>query len=121
MKVVSACAIVTIATLIFLAAAVARDPKPVAIHVNPRVLMAGSAFWLTCTVPRDARNRELAYGVVDFRDSRRQLDGDSAPITYQTLIEHVPCAVGPAYCAIRRNDGTGDQAIQDFQIASCDP
>lgn len=119
MRVVQFAAVITLSLLVLLAHLALSDPKPVEIRISPQVLMAGGAFWLTCRVPHNARNRRLDYGVVDLRDSQRQLEGEQAPMTFQTLIEHVPCDVGPAYCAVIRNDGSFSRAIQAFQVADC--
>lgn len=97
----------------------ARDAV-VSIRVRPQVIFADGAFWLTCMVPPDSRNRVLDYGVVDFREhSQRQLDGLSSRITWQFLVEHVPCGVGPVYCQVGRSDGSWERAITEIVITGC--
>lgn len=104
----------------FALALVLLSAAHVSIRVKPQVIFHDTSFWLTCLVPPDSRNRVLDYGVVDFREhSQRQLDGLQSRITWQFLIEHVPCDVGPAYCQVGRSDGSWERAIADIQIAGC--
>lgn len=98
----------------------ATEPR-VTIKVRPQVLMKGSAFWLTCRVPKDEHNRMLEYGVVDYRPgSQRQLEGAQAQITWQVLVERTPCGVGPAYCAVQTDDGRWARAELSLNVAGCD-
>lgn len=98
----------------------ATSESRVSIKIRPYVVMAGQAFWLTCHVPRDASNRLLEYGVVDYRPgSQRSLDGERAPATFQVLVEHVPCNVGPAYCAVLADTGRWTRVEQRFEVAGC--
>jgi hypothetical protein len=98
----------------------ATDPR-VTIKLRPQVVMKGGAFWLTCRVPRNPHNRLLEYGVVDYRPgSQRQLDGDRAQITWQVLVEHLPCDVGPAYCAVQTDDGRWERVQHPIVIAACE-
>ena len=122
MRVVQLAAILTISLLVFLAHMAITSHQPVEIRVRPQALLEGSAFWLTCRVEKDDRNRLLDYGVVNYREhSQRQLDGSQAPITFQALIEQVPCDAGPAYCQVHRLDGSIARAIQPITVAGCDP
>lgn len=74
MKVLSACGIVTVAVLVFLAAAVARDPKPPKaieiIHLHPQLAMAPLqqlTFEVRITQPID-EDRELSALLCDLSD-----------------------------------------------------
>ncbi len=96
------------------------DPR-VTIRVNPRVIMAGAAAWVTCKVPRDARNRGLTVGIADYRSSWVQIDGEAGPATSQILFERIPCGVGDAYCDLIDNQGTHAGARQPLEIAGCEP
>jgi hypothetical protein len=98
----------------------ARADAGQAIRIRPRVVMRDGAVWLTCRVPRDAANRRLNYGVVDLRDSARQLDGDAAPALWQVLIDHIPCGVGPAYCVITTATGRQTRVVVDVPVTGCD-
>jgi hypothetical protein len=99
----------------------AADEPRVSIRLSPPVVMHGTAFWLTCTVPRRADNRLLEYGVVDFQPgSQRDLPGDQAAVTWKTLVEHTPCDVGPAYCAVQTADGKWTRTVRQLNIAGCE-
>lgn len=115
---------VTCAILWFLASsALSREtPDKLSIRLSPRVLFVGNDLTLTCHVPRDPRNRLLDYGVANYREhSQRDLHGESSPMTFQALIERLPCGSGPAYCFVARNDQTSEQVNQDFQLVGCEP
>jgi hypothetical protein len=92
----------------------------IAIVVKPSVLMPGGTLVLTCHVPRDPDNRTLVYGVTGFRENlQRQIDGADAPITWRFEMPHVPCDVGPAYCATIKVSGAVDGVTARFNVA-CD-
>lgn len=111
----------TLGLLLVLYQAVTGAESRVSISLSPRVVMAGGSFWLTCRVPRDSHNRMLEYGVVDLRPgSQRDLEGDAAQITWKALVERVPCDVGPAYCAVKTDDGRWERAVTAVNVAGCD-
>jgi hypothetical protein len=85
------------------------------ITLTPAVLLSGGACWLTCHVPRSTHNRLLEYGIVDYVSSQRDLDGDSR-ITWSAHFEHLPAGVGPAYCAITRDDGKVETATYPLLV-----
>lgn len=92
----------------------------VSIKVLPRVVMAGGAMRITCKVPRRAENRKLAAGIANYTSTERQLDGEESRITWEFLFDHMPCGVGPAFCAVSGTDR--DQlATQPIEIAGCEP
>ena len=91
-----------------------------AMRVSPQVVYVGHNLVLTCHVPRDERNRVLDYGIVDYREhSQRQLDGEFAPVTWQFVMERIPCDVGPAYCSVGRNDLTWTTVSETLEIVGC--
>lgn len=73
--------------------------------VSPRNIIAGQALRLTCKVPRDASNRRVAYGMTLVGSSERQMEGEASRVTYEMLIEHVPCEPGEAFCEVWRTGG----------------
>ena len=90
-----------------------------AISISPTVLSEYGSLWLTCRVGRDARNRTLEYGVVDYVSSLRELAGVYAPVTWQLRMDRVPCDVGPAFCLVSRSDGSRERVIADFLVSGC--
>lgn len=103
-----------------LVATLLAEPKGVEIRLEPRSFFADGDVRLTCTVPRHPLNRRLGYGIAEYRHSERDLDGEHAPITYETWIKHVPCGVGPAYCAVARSDLTIERVVLPLNIANCE-
>lgn len=102
-------------------AATAVGPR-VKIRVSPIAVMKGGSVNLYCTVPRNAENRLLEYGVLDFRPgSQRDLDGERAAITWgPILIQHVPCDAGPAYCAVKDMYERWTRVEQKINVAGCE-
>lgn len=124
MKPAFACALIlTMGVLWLLASATISSTKDkLAIRIMPSIVSPGGDLRLTCRVPRDARNRWLEYGIVDYAPgSFRQLDGEQARITWETLIPKIPCGSGPAYCAVHRNDQSSDLVSADFLVVGCEP
>lgn len=104
---------------ILVAVAFAAVPR-VTIDVNPRAVMAGGTIRLRCRVPRDEHNRKLEFGVDGYVSSQYDLEGAEARVTWERLVDHVPCDAGPAYCAVRTDDGRWTQARQDLTIGGCE-
>lgn len=102
-----------------LAGTVATTPR-VTIDVMPRTLLAGGSIRLRCRVPRDAANRRLEFGVEGYRSSQEDLDGENARVFWETIIEHVPCDPGPAYCAVQTNQDKWYRAAADLTVAGCE-
>lgn len=94
-------------------------PAAVTVDVYPRVLIAGGTVRLRCSVPRQAENRQLDYGIEGLSASSVPLEGESAAVTRQVYLQHVPCGVGDAYCAVTRSDGSTRRAVQALSIAGC--
>ena len=90
------------------------------INVNPRFVQANGYLRLTCRVPRQAENRQLRYGIVNYMESGRDLEGENAKITWEAPFDHVPCGSSEAYCTVIRNDGTRDRAVMQFLMIGCD-
>ncbi len=84
------------------------------IALMPLIVQPGGTLRLTCSVPPDASNRLLSYGVVDFSASERTLEGAQAAITWQIWIPHVPAGSGLAYCAVTNNVGKITRVTQRF-------
>ncbi len=98
------------------------------IALTPLVLSINGTLRLTCTVPHDAGNRLLSYGVVDYSASERDIRDvygpldvyghptwiKAAPRTWQIWIPHVPAGSGLAYCAVTNNVGKITRVTQRF-------
>jgi len=87
------------------------------IALLPLVVFPGGSMRLTCTVPRDARNRLLAYGIAEYSASERALDGANAAITWLVWYPHLPAGVGLAYCAVTNDVGHVTRVTQRFLMA----
>ena len=98
--------------------AVSLSQPRVAISVNPHVLPYDAALRLTCTVPRDAANRWLQYGLGTDDVSGRQLDGDQAPSIWTVFVPHVPCA-STAWCAVTTSAERTYTASTDILVSGC--
>jgi hypothetical protein len=86
------------------------------ITLVPHVIFAGGSIWLTCTVPHDVRNRRLSYGIEDYTQSERMLDGDRAAITWRVLIDHLPPEATTAFCRVTREDGSITTVTSRFAV-----
>ncbi len=89
--------------VLFLLVTAPSDEK-LTIRVTPTTLFGGGAIRLTCRVPRDPDNRRLEYGVEGYTSSERQLDGEASRVTWDALIDHVPCGVERVFCEVTRAD-----------------
>lgn len=102
----------TLAVLALLVTVAAE--APVRINVNPYVLFEGGSVRLRCSVPRQAANRKLTWGIEFYRSSEIQIDGEDSQVTHEWLIQNVPCGSGPAFCRLQRageRDALVTQAI----------
>ena len=106
--------------LFFALALVASTAPPVAIRLLPHTLMVGATVRITCKVQRDASNRMLTWGIGDYVTSDRPLEGESARVTWQWDVPHIPCDVGPAFCIVTKNDGTRQGITEQMEIVGCD-
>jgi hypothetical protein len=88
------------------------------IAVLPLVVFPHGSIRLTCTVPRDVRNRLLSYGIVDYSASERDLDGERAAITWPVWYTHLPSGVGLAYCAVTNDVGKVTRRTQPFLMVA---
>lgn len=66
------------------------------LRVSPAFVLAGGAVRVTCFVPPRDEYRAVGYGLAGVRSSIRDADG----LSYELLIEHVPCGEWTAYCAV---------------------
>lgn len=92
----------------------------VTVSLYPRIVQVGAAMRMTCRVPRQPDNRRLLYGVVNFRDSERQLEGENSQVTWEVFVDHVPCEIGKAYCTVVRSDGTYETSTLQPVVAGCE-
>jgi hypothetical protein len=99
--------------------AVSLSQPRVAVSVFPHVLPYDAALRMTCTVPRDAENRWLQYGLGNDDVSGRQLDGDKAPSVWTVFVPHVPCA-STVWCAVTTNAGRTYMASTAILVSGCD-
>lgn len=91
------------------------------ITLYPRIIQAGGSTWLTCHVPRHPDNRKLIFGITDFRDnSERDLEGERSMVTWKTLMTHVPCEAGDAYCIVVKSDGSRERVVSNLVISGCE-
>lgn len=97
------------------------DGSGLSIRITPQVVMRGAAMRLTCRVDQDPRNRVLEYGIDGYTRTQMDLDGEHSRVTFERIIERIPCDVGPAYCALYRNEGKPILRSINFEIANCDP
>lgn len=91
------------------------------ISIYPQVLFAGGALRLRCSVPPAPANRWLDFGVQDYRTSGEELDGEKAVVTHETIIDHIPCNVGPAFCAVTDANGKVRTVTAAYEMAGCEP
>lgn len=92
-----------------------KEPK-VSIVVGNPVMQAGQTLRILCKVPKNPANRWLAYGILDFTQSIRQLDGDNAPIFWYIEMPNVPCDVSEAYCSVQSQGNTPETASQPIHV-----
>ncbi len=97
----------------------ASTEPPVQVSVYPRVVFAGGAVRLRCRVPRHPANRELIWGMADYRTSFTALDGEEAAVTHEQLIQAVPCEAGAAFCLVRRSGEPDARAQLDVLVSGC--
>lgn len=100
-------------TLLLLASA------PLTIRVYPQTLMVGQNVGMTCRVTPDPENRKLIMGFKMWQASERDLDGASAPITWNMIFNKVPCEPGEAFCAVQRTDGKTFRVTTEIVVAGC--
>lgn len=89
------------------------------ITVSPAALFAGRPLTLTCRVTPDPMNRQLRYGLQDFTESRRDLEGADAPVTWQVTYPHTPCGTDAAFCQVIRADASHVEVFATLLVAGC--
>ena len=102
------------------ATAVAND-NIVGLTLYPRVVQQGQGVRLTCRVPRDARNRMVAFGFTDWTATERQVNGLDARVTWEHLYEHIPCDASEGFCAVSRADRSPQRVVLPLIITGCEP
>lgn len=91
------------------------------LRVYPRAVLVNQAVRLTCRVPRHADNRRVTWGLELVTSSSRDLEGENSPITFEALVEHVPCEPGAAFCeVIRVNRDQPLRAVATLAVGGCD-
>ena len=83
----------------------------VSLVVSPRIVMGGHSTRLECRVARHPENRQLRYGLAEWSESERQLDGERAQVVWTTTLQ-VPCGEWVAYCLVVDATGKHWQARQ---------
>lgn len=86
---------------------------------RPTVLFRGSDMFVRCTIPPDAENRTAFLGVRGYTSSRRNLEGDQAPLVHELLVHHVPCDVGPAFCEVINSAGRSHVVEAPVVVTGC--
>lgn len=79
--------------------------------------MAGDAVRIRCIVERDAENRWLAIGLVAYRVSWIQLEGEGARRTHEVVYQHVPCEAIEAFCVVEDSRGRSRRASLPLIVA----
>lgn len=84
------------------------------VTLMPRVILAGTAVWVTCYVPASSKARAVRYGLEGVRMSQQPIDG----IQYRLLAERVPCGTWVATCAL----STGERVEAPLEVmgGECD-
>lgn len=98
----------------------AAGVAPVKVAVSSNVIMAGHSQRVTCTVPRDDRNRWITAGIVGYTSSGRSLNGSEAYVTTAVLFQKVPCGSELAFCELETNTGEHIIVNAKFMVAGCE-
>lgn len=91
----------------------------ISLFVNPTVVFENGTVHVMCRIPRDPTNRWVSWGLENYSESGRQLDGEHAPITWESYIEHVPCGVDTAFCRVVRVNGTTSMTRAPLTVTGC--
>lgn len=94
----------------------ASDATDPTIRVVPSFVMEGHDLHIRCRVPPRADNIAVAWGVTDYLMSSRQLDGDQAPVTWESWFPHIPCEADEAVCAVFRTQRRSHVVRQSFTV-----
>ena len=92
---------------------------PLTISVYGRIVPKGGDVRVTCRVQPHPDNRWLDMGVTNYRVSGRQLDGASAPITYEAWFTRIPCEAEAAFCAVVDSRGRVRMVRQSLTVVGC--
>lgn len=90
------------------------------VKAYPAVIMAGGTTYITCRVPRHVDNRWVEWGIENYHNSGRQLDGIHAMVTHKAMFQNIPCDSGDAYCTVTDNMGKTKTIRAAFTVANCD-
>lgn len=97
------------------------DAPRVSIYLVNPVVMAGSLLRIVCKVPRHPENRLLIYGVPNYTQSERQLNGANSQISWQVDIPAIPCEAERAFCTVRTLGFEDATDAKTIQVAGCEP
>lgn len=107
--------LLTITASLILAAP--TDPK---LDVMPKVVFPNGTVRLTCRVPRDSHNRQIELGIEGLHVSTWEMEGEHAPITWQSYESHIDCNVGNVICRVTRDDLKVRGSAYVLTVIGCD-
>jgi hypothetical protein len=93
---------------------------PFTVKVVPAVVFPGHTFRVDCRVPPQIGNRKVEVGIDGLGSSQFDIS-DTGPTLFTREFKHADCGVGPAYCAVFRNDGSAAAIKANVIVAGCDP
>ena len=103
--------------ILLFAAAAGGD---LSVRAVPAFVQPGGAVRITCRVQPDAKNRKIEFGVEDYYSVTRELDGEDAPITWERIVDHLPCGAGRAFCRVTRADRSSRLVVAPLEVIGCD-
>lgn len=93
-----------------------QEPGTQVLKVYPAVVFEGQNVRVQCRVPRHPSNLTVQFGVDGWRSSEKPVD----KVTFEMLLEGVPCEAGQAFCLVRRAGGAEKLVVAPFAIVGCD-
>lgn len=109
-----------IRVLTLLSLVLAAGSDTLSVRVSPASFFSGSSVTVVCHVPRRATNRSIRGALYGYSSSDRQMDGESAPITYRFEFKKVPCGVEQAGCIVTDAYNQQKEAVASVVVAGCD-
>lgn len=85
-----------IAELMEIAGPVVSPERAFDLQVNPPIVFAGNATWVTCFVPRSWPRGRIVISVPGLWTADVALDR----VENRYLVQHVPCGTWPVSCAV---------------------
>lgn len=105
--------------LALLLATTAAQADSVTVRISPVFVMPNGAARVQCHVPKNPENRKLRWGIELVQSEEVSLDGDAAPVTWERVIQHIPCDPGAAFCEITRVNAHVVRVAMSFQVVGC--